>query len=270
MNSTLKLSTKLSSNGKTQLDEYFVTPPFKVMTLSAYADSWENGLSAMQMSSSPGLLAGDRVDIQITLEKSTALSLNTQAFTRVQAMNEGDFAEQNILIQLAEKSRLFYLPHPLVLHKNSALKQKTLINMQPESTLIYGEIVAIGRVANDERFEFRQFSSHLKVQLVQENGKVKPLMLDCIQWLPAKMNLTALSQMEGFSHQGSLVYINLQKTSAEIKQIAQQLQQQETDKSVLLGISQLNEGGLIVRVLGHRAEQIQKLFEKIGEQLKAA
>ena len=60
-------------------------------------------------------------------------------------------------------------------------------------------------------FEFRQFSSHLKIQLVQENGKVKPLMLDCIQWLPAKMNLTALSQMEGFSHQGSLVYINLQK-----------------------------------------------------------
>ena len=62
--------------------------------------------------------------------------------------------------------------------------------MQPESTLIYGEIVAIGRVANDERFEFRQFSSHLKVQLVQENGKVNPLMLDCIQWLPSKMNLT--------------------------------------------------------------------------------
>ena len=130
MNSTLKLSTKLSSNGKTQLNEYFVTPPFKVMTLPAYADSWENGLSAMQMSSSPGLLAGDRVDIQITLEKSTALSLNTQAFTRVQAMNEGDFAEQNTLIQLAEKSRLFYLPHPLVLHKNSALKQKTLINLR--------------------------------------------------------------------------------------------------------------------------------------------
>ena len=270
MNSTLKLSTKLSSSGKTQLDEYFVTPPFKVMTLSAYADSWENGLSAMQMSSSPGLLAGDRVDIQITLEKSTALSLNTQAFTRVQAMNEGDFAEQNTLIQLDKKSRLFYLPHPLVLHKNSALKQKTLINMQPESTLIYGEIVAIGRVANDERFEFRQFSSHLKVQLLQNNGQTKPLVLDCIQWQPAQMKLTALSQMEGFSHQGSLVYLNLQKTPTEVKQIVQTLQQQESEKSILIGVSQLNEGGLIVRVLGHRAELIQKLFEKIGEQLKSA
>ncbi|MEY8873133.1 urease accessory protein UreD [Haemophilus sp. SZY H57] len=270
MNSTLKLSTKLSSNGKTQLDEYFATPPFKVMTLSAYADSWENGLSAMQMSSSPGLLAGDRVDIQIKLARSTALSLNTQAFSRVQSMNEDYFAQQNTFIQLEEKSRLFYLPHPLVLHKDSAFKQKTFINMQSGSTLIYGEIVAIGRVANDERFEFRQFSSHLKVQLLQNNGQTKPLVLDCIQWQPAQMKLTALSQMEDFSHQGSLVYLNLQKTPTEVKQIVQTLQQQECEKSLLIGVSQLNEGGLIVRVLGHRAELIQKLFEKIGEQLKSA
>ncbi|MBF1241933.1 MAG: urease accessory protein UreD, partial [Haemophilus parainfluenzae] len=115
MNSTLKLSTKLSSSGKTQLAEYFATPPFKVMTLPAYSDAWTNGLNAIQMSSSPGLLSGDHIDIQITLEESTALSLNTQAFTRVQAMNEGDFAEQNTFIQLEENSRLFYLPHPLVL-----------------------------------------------------------------------------------------------------------------------------------------------------------
>ena len=69
--------------------------------------------------------------------------------------------------------------------------------------------------------------------------------------------------MEGFSHQGSLVYINLQKTSAEIKQIAQQLQQKETDKSLLLGISQLNEGGLIVRVLGHRQSKFRNSLRKL-------
>ena len=241
MNSTLKLSTKLSPSGKTQLAEYFATPPFKVVTLPAYADAWTNGLNAIQMSSSPGLLSGDRIDIQITLAESTALSLNTQAFTRVQAMNEGDFAEQNTFIQLEENSRLFYLPHPLVLHKDSAFKQKTFINMQPNSTLIYGEIVAIGRVANNERFEFRQFSSHLKIQLLQNNGQTKPLVLDCIQWQPEQMKLTSLSQMEDFSHQGSLIYLNLQKTPTEVKQIVQILQQQESEKSLLIGISQLNE-----------------------------
>lgn len=115
MNSTLTLSTKCSTNGKTQLDEYFATPPFKVMAVPAYQDAWQNGLNAMQMSSSPGLLGSDKLDIRLTLAKNTSLSLGTQAFTRVQAMNEGEFAEQQTLIELAEGSRLFYLPHPLVL-----------------------------------------------------------------------------------------------------------------------------------------------------------
>lgn len=270
MNSKLSLSTKLSSNGKTQLAEYFATPPFKVMTLPNYSVHWENGLNAMQMSSSPGLLAGDLLEIDISLAKSTALSLNTQAFTRVQAMNEGESAMQTTQISLAENSRLFYLPHPLALHKDSVFKQQTQIEMGEQAELIYGEIVAIGRVLNDERFAFRQFSSHLKIYALQNGGKKRPLVSDCIQWLPSKMNLTALSQMENYSHQGALTYLNLAKSNAEIKQQVQALQQQFADeKDLLLGISLLNESGLMVRVLGHRAETIQQLFAKIGEQLKS-
>lgn len=270
MNSKLSLSTKLSQSGKTQLAEYFATPPFKVITLPSYDDAWANGLNAMQMSSSPGVLAGDVLEIDISLAKLTALSLNTQAFTRVQAMNEGDSAEQITRIALAENSRLFYLPHPLVLHKDSAFKQQTQIEMDEQSALIYGEIVAIGRVLNDERFAFRQFSSHLKIYALQNDGKKRPLVSDCIQWLPSKMDLTALSQMENYSHQGSLTYLNLAKNNAEIKQQVQALQQQfMEEQGLLIGISQLNEYGLMVRVLGCRAEQIQKLFEKIGNLLKS-
>ena len=270
MNSKLSLSTKLSSNGKTQLAEYFATPPFKVMTLPNYSAHWENGLNAMQMSSSPGVLAGDVLEIDISLAKSTALSLNTQAFTRVQAMNEGESAMQTTHISLAENSRLFYLPHPLVLHKDSVFKQQTQIEMGEQTKLIYGEIVAIGRVLKEARCASRQISSHLKIYALQNDGKKRPLVSDCIQWLPSKMNLTALSQMENYSHQGALTYLNLAKSNAEIKQQVQALQQQFADeKDLLLGISLRNESGLMVRVLGHRAETIQQLFEKIGEQLKS-
>lgn len=270
MNSKLSLSTKLSQSGKTQLAEYFATPPFKVITLPSYDDAWVNGLNAMQMSSSPGLLSGDVLEIDISLAKLTALSLNTQAFTRVLAMNEGDSAEQITRIALAENSRLFYLPHPLVLHKDSVFKQQTQIEMDEQSELIYGEIVAIGRVLNDERFAFRQFSSHLKIYALQNDGKKRPLVSDCIQWLPSKMNLTALSQMENYSHQGSLIYLHLGKSSLEIKQQVQALQQQfMEEQGLLIGISQLNEYGLMVRILGCRAEQIQNLFEKIGKLLKS-
>ena len=271
MNSKLFISTKLSSNGKTQLASYFATPPFKVMTLPSYEEVWANGLNAMQMSSSPGVLGGDRLDIQIHLAKSTALSLNTQAFTRVQAMNEDDCAEQITQIHLAEQSRLFYLPHPLVLHKDASFKQRTLIEMSENSELIYGEIVAIGRVLNGERFAFRQFSSHLKIFALQKDGKKRPIVLDCIQWLPAKMNLTALSQMENYSHQGSLTYLNLGKSAVELKGILQHVQAQiAEEKTMLVGASLLNEHGIMVRVLGNRAEQIQELFQHLARTLQDA
>ncbi|OOF88724.1 urease accessory protein [Rodentibacter ratti] len=266
MNSKLKLSTKLAQNGKTQLADYFATPPFKVMVLPHYSGIWQRGLNAMQMSSSPGVLAGDLLDIQISLAKSTALSLHTQAFTRVQTMNENESAEQITQINLAEGSRLFYLPHPLVLHKDSAFKQKTLIEMQPNSELIYGEIVAIGRVLNNERFAFRQFSSHVKINKLQHDGKKYPLVSDCIQWLPSSMHLTALSQMENYSHQGSLVYLNLAKSAVELKGILQAIHAHiAEEKTMLVGASLLNRDGIIVRVLGHRANQIQDLFYHLAK-----
>ena len=269
MNSKLKLSTKLSSNGKTQLAECFATPPFKLMTLPNYGEYWSDGLNAVLMSSSPGLLGGDRLDIQIQLTKASALSLNTQAFTRVQAMNEGDLAEQITQIQLAENSRLFYLPHPLVLHKDSAFKQKTQIEMSENSELIYGEIVAIGRVLTHERFAFRQFSSHLKIVAWQSNGQKRPLVSDCIQWLPAQMNLTALSQMENYSHQGSLIYLNLAKNAADLKDQLQEIHAIiGNQKNMLVGASLLHQAGITVRALGYRAEQIQQLFGTLANYLQ--
>lgn len=265
MQSKLLLSTKLTSQGKTQLDQYFVSPPFKAMTLPAYDDAWQNGLNAMQMSSSPGLLASDLLDIEISLADDTALSLNTQAFTRVQSMNEGDYATQKTCIKLGKNSRLFYLPHPLVLHEDSSFKQTTEIEMSEQSELIYGEIVAIGRVLNGERFAFRHFASYLRISYQN-----RPIIADRIQWLPAKMALTSLSQMEDFSHQGSLTYVNLAKNAVEIKAMVSELQALAAEqKNMLIGVSQLNEGGLMVRVLAHRADIIQHLFERIGQVLKA-
>lgn len=264
MNSKLILSAKLTAQKQTVLDDYFATPPFKVMTLPAYDDIWPQGLNAMQMSASPGLLGGDRLEIRISLAENTALSLNTQAFTRVQSMHAGDFAEQITHINLAANSRLFYLPHPLVLHKESAFKQKTTVHMEKNSELIYGEIIAVGRVLNGECFAFHLFSSHLKIF-----HQKRPLVSDCIYWLPKEMNLTALGQMEEFSHQGSLVYLNLARNETEIKALTAEVQALGAAWTEgLFGSSQLNRGGLTIRVLARRADAIQALFERIGKMFK--
>lgn len=268
MQSKLSLSTKLNPQGQTKIDRYFVSPPFKVLPLPNQDKHWQQGLTAMQMSSSPGLLAGDEYQIEIELAENTALSLTTQAFTRVQSMNDGDYAYQYQNIRLHKNSRLFYLPHPLVLHKDSALKQQTEIYLGQDSQLIYGEIVAVGRVLNDERFAFRHFASKLKIR-----SETQILLSDNLQWLPQKMPLTALSQMEDFTHQGTLVYLDLSKSGGEIKQrfldFNQKFSQQFSEQQILLGTSLLNQGGFIIRALGYRAEKIEQLFQQMAQFLKA-
>ncbi|MFY1027415.1 urease accessory protein UreD [Actinobacillus seminis] len=264
MKTQLILSTKCNAQGKTQLDRYFVSPPFKLVTLPPKED-WVHELHAMQMSSSPGLLGEDEIEVDISLAKNTALSLTTQAFTRVQTMNIMDVAKQQTKITLAENSALFYLPHPLVLHKDSALQQTAEIEMTAQSRLIYGEIVAIGRVLNGERFAFRCFSSYLRITHQQ-----RPLLSDRIYWQPETMALTAVSQMKDFSHQGSLVYVDLRLDHGQIKTLVSELQQDyATDDALEIGISQLNTGGLFIRVLAYRAEAIEHFFSQIGKRLKA-
>ncbi|MDH2924908.1 urease accessory protein [Nicoletella semolina] len=265
MHSDLIISTKLTASGKTQLDRCFVSPPFKLLTLPAtYTTSWHNELNAVQMSSSPGLLGGDRLNVRVSLAPKTSLSLSTQAFTRVQAMNHNGYAEQNTHIQLAPDSRLFYLPHPLVLHKESAFKQTTLIELSERNQLIYGEIIAVGRILNHEQFAFRHFSSYLRIV-----SQGKPLLSDRIQWQPQSMPLTALSQMEDFTHQGTLVYINLSFSEQQLKKLTNELQAEfSSTPQLMLGISQLNQNGILIRSVGYRAENIEKSFKYIADMLK--
>ena len=154
MQSKLTLSTR-TRHGRTVLGDCFATPPLKLLTLPPQPDGM---LRAIQMSSSPGLLAGDCIRIDLALAEESALHLSTQAFTRVLAMHEGGMAEQHHRISQAAGSRLIYLPHPLVLHRGSTLKQTTRIDLADNCTLLYGEITAAGRVLNHECFAFVYFS----------------------------------------------------------------------------------------------------------------
>lgn len=258
MKSKLILSTKLGRNGKSYLENYFAQPPFKVLTLPAV----DNELNAIQMSSSPGILAGDDLEIQLCLAPDTALTLKTQAFSRVQSMNEGESAQQNTLIQLAENSRLFYLPHPLVLHEKSAFYQSTKIDMMEKSQLIYGEVVASGRVMNQEQFKFQDFNSYLEISYQQ-----KPILIDRVKWQPGKDALDVLGQMENFSHQGSLIFIHIGQLQAELKEKLINIQQHiQTYQQMLIGASLLSEHGIIVRAMAYRSDHIEQLFETISTQ----
>lgn len=253
---------------RTVLDECYFTPPLKLMTLHDNHASWPGGLNAMQMSASPGMLANDQIDIDIHLTKHTALSLQTQSFNHILAMAKSQQAQQHTRIRMDSGSCLLYLPHPLVMHQHAALQQQTDISMADDCLLLLGEIMACGRVLNNERWQFQHLSSQLRIQHANTL-----LVRDNIQWHPQRQALDGCGQMENYSHQAGLYFVHTGASSGSIRALAKTLYQTLLPRwphhdEILWGVSQAADNTLCVRALAHQSEPLQQLCRQTASWLQ--
>lgn len=256
MHAKLTLTTQ-QRGAQTTLKTSFASPPLKLLTLPAQSDGM---LRAVQMSSSPGLLSGDVIETSIELAADTSLSLYTQAFTRVLSMYAGDKACQNTKIVQHSGSRLCYLPHPLVLHEGSSLFQRTEIELDNNCELLYGEIIAAGRVLRGEKFAFQRLSSLLTIALHGQD-----IIHDNIQWQPEKYPLNMLGQMEHYTHQLNIFYVHTAADNATtrttIERVFEHLDaDMPSNAARLWGISQAHEHALCLRALSDNAQDLQDLL----------
>ena len=126
--------------------------------------------------------------------------------------------------------------------------------------LIWAEVLTCGRKLNGEVFQFSKYHTVTEVFInkklvVKENVLIRP----------ASMNLTAIGQLEGFTHQASLLYLNENIALNELtKTITDGLAQQP---DILFGVSAAPVSGLLVRLLGQRAEQLHACLKTIAGQL---
>ena len=82
---------------------------------------------------------------------------------------------------------------------------------------------------------------------------------------PQTVNLNAIGQLEGYSHQASLIYLNELADISELnKKINHFLSQQ---KDIVFGISEPPLNGLIIRILGQKAEQLYDCLKEIASVL---
>lgn len=238
---------------RTVLKKTFSSPPFKIADVTEERQSRE--LHLMLMSSSPGVLDGDHYEVDIHLGEGSKLWLHTQSYQRLFQMKFG--AKQSTEVRMAEGSSLVYLPHPVVPHKDAIFKSKNKISLANDCTLIWGEVVSCGRKMNDEVFLFQSYHSTTEIfkcgrLVVKEN-----LLLQ-----PAGINLFALGQLEGYTHQATLIFIN--QFAAVEPLISQLVEQASVEEGLSFGVTALPVNGLMVRLLGYKAEQLFALLQKLS------
>ena len=249
-----KMYFTVGCNGvRSYLKSAYCTPPFRVVDIT---EDKKNPLAyLMTMSSSPGILDHDVHDIRILAEPHTRTVLQNQSYHRIFQMKHG--ARLNMEMRLEENSTFSYIQHPIVPHQNSIFKAANKIFLSKGSELLLGEIITCGRKLSGEVFRFNHFQSLTEIFI---EGKLA--LKDNIIIQPDVIDLSSIGQMEGFTHQATLYYINRKDPGVNhAVDLLNDLLSSEDD--LQYGVSKPLNNGLVARVLAHGGEQILNAFRKV-------
>jgi urease accessory protein len=227
------------------LHKAYCTQPFKVLNITE--NTKEGILRCMLMSSSPGILDGDNYDIRIDLGNDCAFELQTQSFQRLFSMKKG--AVQNMLVHLQKDAHFKYLPHPVVPHGSSDFVANNKIFLSEGGSLIWGEVFTCGRKLNGESFRFTRYHAITEIFL---DGRL--IIKENLFMQPGSMNISGMGQLEGFTHQATLIFIH---PTVPVKELISILSGWlDKQQQIIYGITCAPVNGIIMRLLGNKAEQL--------------
>lgn len=113
----------------------------------------------------PGLCAGDRIDLRISVESGARVVITTPAATRVLSMMDGQRAEQHVELNVHAGATLEYYPAVTIPFPESAFAQTIRVNADAGARAGVLETWALGRTSRDEYLRFTRVSSRTAVHV---------------------------------------------------------------------------------------------------------
>ena len=125
-----------------------------------------------------GLLAGDRIDCRVAVERGAALSLTTPGASRAHRMKQGHAAVTQEM-RVATGAWLECWPELFIPQSGARYRQATRIDVEEGGEVLFFESLAPGRVASGEAFAFTELTWEMDifagdVQAVRERYRLRP------------------------------------------------------------------------------------------------
>lgn len=250
--------------GKSYLIDSYVSVPFRITNVGQIRD--DDCLYMMLGSSSPGLLDTDHHEIEINVEENSRFQLQSQSYQRLYNMKKG--SSQTMEVSLATNSAFCYVPHPVVPQENSIFRNHTIIHLERNCELILSEIITCGRKNSEfispgreisgEIFRFTYFQNMTEIYI---NNNL--ILKDKIILEPQVKPINTVIQLEAYTHQGTLIYLNTDRGSVAHEVIAKIIKIMENVEDISFGVSEMHVNGFVLRVLGNGGEQLFNCFQQI-------
>jgi len=244
-------------DGESYVKDLYVSLPFRVVSVGQRKS--DNKLYQMIMSSSPGILDGDRYHLNVELEKGASLQLQSQSYQRL--FNMKNKAVQELNVKMEENTSFAYVPHPVVPHEDSNFESRANIHVGKNSQIIISEIITCGRKHYGEVFKLKRFQN-----LMQIYHKNKLVIKDNVVIQPDLFPINSIGNLEQYTHQGTLIFYST-KEKVDKNSLIETIVELATEHrdEMEAGVSAIEENGFVVRALGHGGELMYNFFLRIQE-----
>jgi urease accessory protein len=212
-------------------------------------------LELILMSASPGIMDQDEINISVNLSEKAQVKLFTQSFGKLHPMEKG--AVQNTVVHIKKDGIFKYIPHPVTPFANSIFKTTNDIHLDESATLIWGDILASGRIHSGESFDFTRFHSVTRIY----NGK-KLVLFDNQLITPQTQPVHSILFYEGYTHQATLIIVSpfAKELKAELDEIL--IGQYE---QITFGFTECASNAVMLRAMGSDGVLLHDWLSTMGQ-----
>jgi urease accessory protein len=262
----LRLTFSLhSAAGKTFLADSFQEAPLKVVR----AFTLEDGTALAHLHNvSGGLLGGDRLAMQVDLAKGTKVQLTTTGATRIYRSREGLSATtQCNEVSVGDGALLEYLPDATIPFAGARYLQRTSIDLAEGAGMFWWEIVAPGREARGELFEYEEFAVQTHVSALGQRIAAENL---CLR--PKRESVSSLARLGPYRYAATFYICRVGLEAGAWRGAENQLRELTAAMTrrgeILWGVSSLVAHGLVVRCLARNGREVLPGLQAIWRSAK--
>lgn len=217
---------------------------------------------------SGGVLGGDCLSVTASIGPNAKAQLTTPGATRIYRHRAGlSNSSQTTTIYIEPGGLLELLPESIIPFAQARYNQHTQIHLSDRAGLFWWEVVAPGRIAYQELFDY----DHLEMKTEICAGPT-PIALERLQFSPKQAHPTSIVRLGGYQYWATFYICQVgvlankwQSLEAELADLGRQLSHSRQQS---WGISRLVSDGLVIRGLGMNSEKLMQALTEFWRTAK--
>ncbi|MBD3917844.1 urease accessory protein UreD [Paenibacillus sp. PR3] len=246
---------------RTVMTSKYHTAPLKI----AKAFPIGAGLGVIVMDVSPGLLDGDRYELEWHCGSNSRLFVTNQSYTKVHPAGEKGGAALKQSFMLKEGAVVEHMPEPIMLYRSAALRSETDVRLAPGSLWVQADVWCPGRTLRGEAFQYERFDSRLTVRYGEELIGSQRQLIE-----PALQQLHVPGSWGKATHMGMLLAFGDRMGEQHVEAVREALASlpDRSAYGVTVGASLTHRYGLAVMAAGTAAWPLQEALRAAWSALR--